>query len=419
MIPSTAACTSWAGASSRRAGDRRGRSQRRRSTRDGTPVPAASTSPGASSTSSPSTSRRRSSNQARARSGASAFTGLSPIRPPITETCRGPDIQARARTVHRSATGLASQASYASVGSQPASRSSVMPWSSRPAAEAVSTTSAATSGSTWSRVAVARRSRTPRPPAFSAPGGWVPQRSSSSSVRRTSSKAAPAAARSTSDCSRSEVASGDGLSIPSGRRARRTDQGKVTWRSSRRASRPWATRDAVAPGPPFQRPSTPERSSFASTARSWSPRPARSRSTSSVGGPGGTRSSSPTTTTGRSGSPHTSASVRRRSSAACTDAGAAGSPIGGSPWTSECRTSSSRVSSWSRARRTDARTTTRAASCPESWGAGAARSGRASSSAASRSSGQPRSWSASVRGPVADPSTSLRTDIRPILRGLC
>ena len=101
----------------------------------------------------------------------------------------------------------ASHASKASVGSQAASVSSVMPWSSRPAAEAVSITSAATSISTCSRAAAARRSRTASPPAFNAAGGWVPHRSRSSSVRRTSSNAAPAAARSTSACARSEVAS--------------------------------------------------------------------------------------------------------------------------------------------------------------------------------------------------------------------
>ncbi len=50
----------------------------------------------------------------------------------------------------------------------------------------------------------------------------------------------------------------------------------------------------------------------------------------------------------------------------------------------------------------------REASWEESWGAGEARSGRIRSSEPSRSSGQLRSWSASVRGRAAE---GIRTTI--------
>ena len=73
---------------------------------------------------------------------------------------------------------------------------------------------------------------------------------------------------------------------------------------------------------------------------------------------------------------------------------------------STARSSTDSVSS---ARITDGRVATRAASCEESCGAGTARSGRASSSAESCSSDQPRNWSARVRG--------AGVGIRPILRG--
>ena len=66
--------------------------------------------------------------------------------------------------------------------------------------------------------AAALSSRTPRPPVRSAEGGVVPQCSSSSSTCRTSSKAAPAAARSTRAASRDEVASAGTRSARSTRR---------------------------------------------------------------------------------------------------------------------------------------------------------------------------------------------------------
>ena len=81
--------------------------------------------------------------------------------------------------------------------------------------------------STCRCAAAAFRSRTPSPPLRSAPGGVVPQWSRSSSTRRTASKAAPAAVRSTRSPPRGVVASAGG----------------------RRPARAWYGRRA-APGPP-------------------------------------------------------------------------------------------------------------------------------------------------------------------------
>ena len=295
-----------------------------------------------------------------------------------------------------------------------------MPWSSRPAAAAVSTTRAATPCSTWRRAAVARRSRTASPPALRAAGGWVPHRSRRSSVRRTNSKAAPAPARSTSDCPRSEVArvGGSSSSRPEAvHRDRRTLHGRVTWRSSMRASRPVATRSAVGPAAPFHRPSAPVSSRWSRMARARGSSPSSSSGTVSTAGPPGTRSTSRTTMTGRGGDPQTRPSVPSRSSAPRTEVSVAGIASGSVSWTSACSTARSRASSPSRARSTDALTTTRAASWDESCGAGVARSGRASSSADSCSSDQPRSCSARVRGVEEDPSTWLGAGILPILCG--
>ena len=207
------------------------------------------------------------------------------------------------------------------MGSQAASTSSVMPWSRSPAAAAVSMTRAATSGSTCSSAAVVRSSRTPRPPALSAAGGWVPHRSRSSSVRRTSSNAAPAAARSTSACARSEVAGSGGVSIrrpAAASSSRRTDQGSRTCRSSTCTSRPCATRSAVGPAAPLHRPSARVSARWSRIVRAGGSRRSSRPGTSSAGGPSGSRSTSRTTRTGRSGEPQTRARVRSRPSARST-----------------------------------------------------------------------------------------------------
>ena len=81
--------------------------------------------------------------------------------------------------------GLGVRDLKASVGTQTGLPSESEPVASSPAAYALSTTSAAVGSSTCSPAAVALRSRTPRPPLRSAPGGWVPHWSSSSSIRRT------------------------------------------------------------------------------------------------------------------------------------------------------------------------------------------------------------------------------------------
>ncbi len=104
-------------------------------------------------------------------------------------------------------------------------------------------------------------------------------------MRRTNSKAAPAPARSTSDCPRSEVArvGGSSSSRPEAvHRDRRTLHGRVTWRSSRRASRPVATRSAVGPAAPFHRPSAPVSSRWSRIARARGSSPSSSPGTVST-----------------------------------------------------------------------------------------------------------------------------------------
>ena len=169
---------------------------------------------------------------------------------------------------------------------------------SSPAAYALSTTSAAVGSSTCSPAAVALRSRTPRPPLRSAPGGWVPHWSSSSSIRRTASNAAPAAARSTSPWSRSEVASSGRSSTGSRvvrppRSAMPTSPGSTTTppprgTSSLRASsssagvaassgRTVCRAEPVVASPPLS-------ATCSSRARAGSESSASSRSTSAAGG---------------------------------------------------------------------------------------------------------------------------------------
>ena len=132
-------------------------------------------------------------------------------------------------------------------------------------------------------------------------------------MRRTSSNAAPAAARSTIAWPRSDVASAGGrsrLRPAAGVEREPTVQGSRTCRSSTCAS---------SPRPPGRRSARPPRSidrrrrsrrggrGSSGPAR---PAPRAGQLTSSAGGPGGSRSTSRTTRTGRSGEPHTSASVR-------------------------------------------------------------------------------------------------------------
>ena len=387
----------------RRRADRRGRRQRIRSMSEAGPVPAARASP---SEGRPARRARRSAAPAassRARSGESAFTGLSATRPPTADTSRGFASQARASVAQRSETEPSCQTSKASVGSHAASRSSLMPWSSRPAAEAVSITSAATSISTCSRAAAARSSRTARPPAFKAGGGWVLHRSRSSSVRRTSSKAAPAAARSTSGCRvprwpTPEAGLPASRRTPAARGAPTTGSSHAARRSGRAGRRP-----------PGRRSGRPHRSSVRShrSRRGGRGSPGRPRQTfeqagtSSAGGPAGGAAGHRPRAPAAAATPRPAPATRVARSHG-DDEVVAGRSAGSVPCTSAWSTVSSRASSVSSARSTDVFTTTRAASCEESCGAGAPRSGRASSSADSRSSGQLRNWSARVRGADED-----------------
>ena len=281
---------------------------------------------------------------------------------------------------------------------------------------------------------MALRSRTPSPPLRSAPGGCVPQWSSSSSRRRTVSKAAPAAARSTWARSRAEVATSG--SSPTGsrvvrpsRRARPTSPGSTTTppprgTSSRRASSSSAgvaassgstvcrAVPAVA-SPPWSATCS---SSPRAASDSW-PSLRRTSSGSGASGEAGRRPlapaapapARPSATPLRARRPwadsHTSARSTRRSTEARTTSGEActistSSAVVVWPATTRAsRTESSSRFSWSSARSSDARVAARDASCPKSWGAGVARSGRSTRRRDSRSSGQPRSWSARVRYP--------------------
>ena len=152
-----------------------------------------------------------------ASSGASAFQALPagsrcPTRPGI----RGLSSQTRTSATQRSAAGRCTQVSKWSVGSHTG-----LPWESAtvvtsPAAAAVSTSRATVGSSRCSATAVDLRSRTPSPPLRSAEGGVAPQRSSSSSIRRTVSNAAPAPVRSTSALSLVAVATVGTSSTASG-----------------------------------------------------------------------------------------------------------------------------------------------------------------------------------------------------------
>ena len=112
-----------------------------------------------------------------------------------------------------------------------------------PADSATSTISAAPASSTCSSRATALRSRTARPPLRSTLGGCTPQWSSSSSTRRTTSKAAPAAVRATSAGSRDGRGQAAAPRRPAPvvvrppRSARPTSPGRTTVSPSRGTSR--------------------------------------------------------------------------------------------------------------------------------------------------------------------------------------
>ena len=185
---------------------------------------------------------------------------------------------------------------------------------------------------------------------------------------------------------------------PRARAARRAAPGR---RTGRRARRPRRRRATAATGATSL---TRSRASREATGR---PRPAATGATTSRTGP---------TTCSADGGPHTSARSCSRSTAA-VDLRVGGGVAdqlaqlvlrrrGASPEdsTSPSSSASTKASSCSSARSTDSRTAARAARTPTSGGTGTARSGRATSSAARRSSGQPRSQSARLR--AAD---SIRT----------
>ena len=193
-------------------------------------------------------------------------------------------------------------------------------------------------------------------------------------MRRTSSKAAPAAARSTIDWPRSEVASAGGSVEAAARggvesQAHRPGQPHVALVDVRQ--QPEGHQVSSGPGRPA--PATVG----TGVGEVVEDRPRRSvelleqgRAPRRPGGPAAAGAGLATTRTGRSGEPHTSASVRSRSSARSTASGEAASSVGSLSWTIAWSTASSSASSPSSARSTEAFTTIRAASCEESCGAG-------------------------------------------------
>ena len=214
-----------------------------RCTSEAMPVPIASTSPSGTSASTCSASRRASSASPLESSGASAFQDLpAGSREPTSDGTRLLASHPPTRRVHRSASGRPDQRSNSSVGSHEGVPSAAAASAIRPAVSATSTTSAAPGSSTCSSRATALRSRTASPPLRSTLGGCTPQWSSSSSTRRTTSKAAPAAVRATSAASRADVASGGTSSTGSRvvrppRSARPTSPGSTTASPSRGTSR--------------------------------------------------------------------------------------------------------------------------------------------------------------------------------------
>ena len=260
---------------------------------------------------------------------------------------------------------------------------------------------------------MARRSRTPSPPALRAGGGWVPHRSSSSSVRRTSSNAAPAAARSTSAWPRSEVASSGGWSTArpaAASRASRTVHGSRTCRSSTWASRPSADQVGGRPGPTAPAPvgarlgevvedRAGRRVDLLEQRRDLVGRGARRQPEHLADHEDGPVRRTPHQR--ERPQPRRGPRPLPRPTAGRARSGRRPGRSPGARSARGCRAPSS-------ARRTEVFTTTRAASWEESCGAGVARSGRASSSADSCSSDQPRSWSARVRGAVVDIRRILR-----------
>ncbi len=192
-----------------------------------------------------------------ASSGASAFQVLpAGSRWPTSPGIRGLSSQTRTSATQRSAAGRRTQASNWSVGSHtglPFVSATVV---SSPAADAVSTSSATVVSSRCRAVDVVLRSRTPRPPLRSADGGAAPQRSSSSSILRTASNAAPAAVRSTRACSRAPVArvgtaSTGSTVVRPPRRATPTSPGTcavVPRGTSRRRARSSSAGDAASAG---------------------------------------------------------------------------------------------------------------------------------------------------------------------------
>ena len=139
--PSIAASSTDQATSGPCAAGRRGRSQRTRATRDGTPVPEARPSPAGRAATWLSAIRRVSTRCGSTSPGERAFSVLpAASRDPTAPDVRGLASQARVRSVQRSAADFRAHASYPSVGSQLSGSSPGAPTASSPAVAASSTT---------------------------------------------------------------------------------------------------------------------------------------------------------------------------------------------------------------------------------------------------------------------------------------
>ena len=380
-------------------------------------------------------------------SGSRALRALpASSRVPTRKGSRSVSSHAVARRCQRAAAGRSHHPSNTSVGVHDGLPSASGQVASSPAAAATSTSSAVADSSSCTTSADALRSRTATAPVRSATGGAVPQWSTSSSTRRTTSNAAPAAARSTWSGERSEVAISGARSTRSRvvwppRTAIWTSPGVRTSPGRPGTSRPRASSSSAGdvasagvivwrafPASASPRPA----STWSSIARAAGDSSAISARTSSGVRPvtGWSSDSDPSASgTPVSGRSPASPSQARARSATRAQALSTAPPSALRMWarsdsvvgpaedraTRASRTESSRRVSRSRARVSDDRVAARDASCAQSAGAGVARSGRSRRSVTSRSSGQLRSWSASDRCPL--PGAADEVPIIPTLAG--
>ena len=388
-------------------------------------------------------SSRISGASSRSRSGESAFTGRSrSSRRPTNPIARSPDRQAATSRAHRCEVSSSSHSSYILVGTH-RSRVPTSTSVSMPAVYASSSRIAACWSSRPARSATVRSSRTPSPPVRSTGGGDAPIVSSSRSTCRTSSIAAPAAARSPIDADTFRPDSGGGAGRVDGctrppRRCRPICRGRMTVCGSFTVSRPRASRFSIGL---FAVAIVTPRSAF-STCPVGGPQVSRSRicrasgpdssislsrspkcrvvSGPSPAGVGPSSSCTARIVRRSSAAPHTSARSRSSASRGSTSSAGWSTPrlsaarlTGSGSAVSASSRSTANSSNRFTARAADACEVAREASWPVSDGIGRARSGRARTSRPRAASSQPRNASASVRGRLRG-GVVIRSTIRAL-----